>query len=506
MTSGSVAATRSRSILPALALVASGLVEAASAQAVFEPPQVVPLPIPSGFVTNPVLGDLDQDGDLDAVISAGTSSLAWVRTFVNDGSGTLTPGPVKQGYGGPIAAAMHDMDGDTLPDYLLAAENGVFVLWGSGQGRFGDNTFFSSDTSRIAAGDVGGDAVPDIVLTTPGFPGLIPARLQVWTGNASGFALVHSQQIPAISSDLDLADVDGDGLLDALVSRLDGVATWHAGDPTVGFFGPHTLPASVPATRLATGDLDGDGDIDLVLGSALPQIQPLFNDGEGGFTPGVILPAGANGASPAIADIDSDGHADIVLDGSGSGGAGQLVIWRGLGGGAFEEDVHVTAEGLPSGDHLIVAGLDGDSRLDVLTMTGGLAVYLNRTYGAGSPFLDLGFALPGSQGYPVQIASGALTAGTPFAFRLLNGLPGAPATLVLGVSAAFIPHKGGVMVPSPDFLFPGFVIDGAGAFTLSGTWPNGVPSGATGYLQWWFKDAAGPTPAAASSGLRFTTP
>lgn len=501
-----------RSILPSLVVVATTLSGAAAAQAVFEPPQSVPLRFLGVFLTNPELGDLDQDGDLDVVYTTGAGPGGNIETLVNDGSGGFTQGLIDPGFGGPQAADLHDMNGDRLPDYVLSLGTTVLVLIGDGEGGFDLGPGFTSTRppNHIEAADVNGDAIPDIVFTSPITPlFLLPATLQVWIGSSTStsYTLLESQLLAGTPTDFDLADVNGDGRLDALVTRL-GVATWHAGQAGGGFGAATPIAGTIATTRLAAGDLDADGDVDLVLGGTQPQVQTLVNDGAAGFSPGVTVPAGAGGASPAIADIDSDGIEDLVLDDTGSGGGGQLVIWRGLGGGAYEEDVHVTAGGQPGGGEMLVAHLDGDTRPDVYVLNGndGSAIYLNRTYGAGSPFLDLGFALPGSHGYPVQIASGALTAGTPFAFKLLNGLPGAPATLVLGISAAYIPHKGGVMVPSPDFLYPGFVMNGAGAFTLAGTWPNGLPSGATGYLQWWFKDAAGPTPKAATSGLRFTTP
>jgi len=89
-----------RSILPSLVLVATTLVGAASAQVVFEPPQVVPLQFPTAFLTNPELGDLDQDGDLDLVYTTGAGLGGSIETYVNDGSGLLTAGPIKENFPG----------------------------------------------------------------------------------------------------------------------------------------------------------------------------------------------------------------------------------------------------------------------------------------------------------------------------------------------------------------------------------------------------------------------
>ena len=57
------------------------------------------------------------------------------------------------------------------------------------------------------------------------------------------------------------------------------------------------------------------------------------------------------------------------------------------------------------------------------------------------------------------------------------GHPLAEATLVLGSAGLFAPFKGGTLVPTPDVLLPGIVLDGTGGFVAPFAWPAGVPSG-----------------------------
>ncbi len=474
----------------------------------FAPPQIEPLPVTGVFLTNPVLGDLDGDGDLDAIVTTGAGAGGFLQRFLNDGAGTFAPMTVIQGFPGPMAAALHDMNGDGRLDYILAFSNMTIVLWGDGAGGFEGNTTLGPNTSprRLAVGHMNGDAVPDLVVATSGAPIFgIPSRLQVWSGSGTGFALSTSLVLASDAQDLDLADLDGDGDLD-VIAPVAGVVRVHLGDGAGGLADGVALTGTVSATRLVAGDVDQDGDIDLVLGSLSPQVQVLHNDGAGAFLPGASFTAGTFGAEPALGDLDGDGLMDIVLSDSGFAFVPQLVVWRGLGGGVFEEDVHVTAPTSAAGGTLLIGDLDGDSLPDVLTGSGGLASFLNRTYGAGSPFFDLGHALPGTHGYPVQLAEGTLVGGTPYAFKLLNGLPTMPATLVLGFSQLDLPHKGGVMVPSPDLLFYGNLMDAQGAFTIAGSWPAGLPSGVSLYLQWWFADAGVANNRGATSGLRLTTP
>lgn len=121
------------------------------------------------------------------------------------------------------------------------------------------------------------------------------------------------------------------------------------------------------------------------------------------------------------------------------------------------------------------------------------------------PWCDLGNALAGTNGDPLLVGSGPLTAGSSVSIDLSNASPGAPAFVTIGFSAINAPFKGGVMVPYPDLLF-GMTIDLIGGASLAGTWPGGVPSGFTTYFQWWIADAGGPSGFAASNAISGTAP
>ncbi|GJM23095.1 MAG: hypothetical protein DHS20C15_30100 [Planctomycetota bacterium] len=119
---------------------------------------------------------------------------------------------------------------------------------------------------------------------------------------------------------------------------------------------------------------------------------------------------------------------------------------------------------------------------------------------------DLGSALGGSAGEPALDGSGALIAGTQSTIELSNALPGATARLVAGFGELNAPFRGGVMVPTPDLMFPAQIVNGAGELTLRTTWPGEVPSDFAFTMQYWIQDAGGALGWAASNGLRATTP
>jgi len=119
---------------------------------------------------------------------------------------------------------------------------------------------------------------------------------------------------------------------------------------------------------------------------------------------------------------------------------------------------------------------------------------------------DLGGALAGTPGLPALQGDGPLLAGSANALALSNAQPGAAARLIAGFGQLDANFKMGVMVPTPDLVFPAQIVNGAGEIHLATIWPGGVPSGFEFYTQYWIQDAGGAAGWAASNGLRATTP
>jgi hypothetical protein len=89
---------------------------------------------------------------------------------------------------------------------------------------------------------------------------------------------------------------------------------------------------------------------------------------------------------------------------------------------------------------------------------------------------------------------------------LSSARPSAPSWLVIGFSAASLPFKSGVLVPSPDLVLGAFPTSAGGALVLPGTWPAGLPGLVTLWFQSWIQDPAAPEGFAASNGLSCLTP
>jgi hypothetical protein len=115
-------------------------------------------------------------------------------------------------------------------------------------------------------------------------------------------------------------------------------------------------------------------------------------------------------------------------------------------------------------------------------------------------------SLAGTAGVePRLFPTGALAAGTPITLTLSDALSGAAAYFVVGLSELNATFEGGVLVPNPD-IFVVLFVGAGGGLAIADTWPAGVPSGFSMYLQYWIQDGGGPTGWSASNAIQGTTP
>jgi hypothetical protein len=123
-----------------------------------------------------MLGDLNNDGFLDAVIGNRNGGEVWF----NDGQGNLANGKQRLGRGVTNTIFVTDLDGDGDLDLFLGGDTSIRVWLNDGYGNFksGQRIKFGR-YDAMAVGDVDGDGVMDV------FAGG-PDSYQVWRGNGDG--------------------------------------------------------------------------------------------------------------------------------------------------------------------------------------------------------------------------------------------------------------------------------------------------------------------------------
>jgi hypothetical protein len=127
-----------------------------------------------------------------------------------------------------------------------------------------------------------------------------------------------------------------------------------------------------------------------------------------------------------------------------------------------------------------------------------------------TPWADLGSSFAGTFGAPNLSGSGTLQPNAPYSIVLGNALQNTTTILGVGALRWDAPFFGATVVPDINALSGGFYLqlftNGAGAFTVNGIWPVGIPSGTTVYLQYLIVDPGSVTGFALSNAISATAP
>ena len=252
-------------------------------------------------------GDFDNLNGMDFVVVNYSDND--VRVFTNNGSGTFTSADYAVGTGA-IDAAVADLNGDGYLDIAVQNRNVTYasILLNDGDGTFTASGTISNTTNmdRIFAADIDGDEDIDLAM---GGAGMV---LFTALNNGDGtFATATNTGIA--SYDAEFVDLDGDDMLDLVVSD-DGSneVSVHINSGT-GSFGTATNYTVADARELSIVDYNGDGDMDIVAVSySGGYAQVLENGGSGTFTSGQTFELGSNPVNQSVADLDEDGHQDFV--------------------------------------------------------------------------------------------------------------------------------------------------------------------------------------------------
>jgi hypothetical protein len=310
--------------------------------------------LPGTSSTDVDLVDVDADGDLDLFVAEGTDSPAPRpnRLLLNDGSGVfgdvsathLPPGPPANS----TKADFGDLDGDGDVDAIVANLGPEQLLLNDGSGRFVDGSgqlppappLFEDITADARSADIDGDGDLDVLLSNENPFNPSPsggAQNRVWINDGSAtFTDETPTRLPAATDQTAVmlpGDIDGDEDLDVVVlNRGRDVVLVNDGD---GAFTDETA-ARFPVTSDSSrggglADLDGDGDVDLVVGNSRNEPVAMYRN-QGGFFGAAefqIAPLpGETISGLELVDLDGDGDLDIYLP-----NAGPFIAGHGFDGG-----------------------------------------------------------------------------------------------------------------------------------------------------------------------------
>jgi hypothetical protein len=272
-----------------------------------------------------VTGDINNDGIPDLLVPVNGTVVA----YLGNGNGTFTLASTTSTPSGGFLV-LGDFNHDGKLDF---ATSGNLIALGNGNGTFKTPTAIMPSPpdafSGIAVGDINNDGWPDLVLTSAIFP--IDANVVVLLNNQKGGFTQVPTSFGALTHEPILADLNGDGNLDLILSQSGLLFT----DPSI--YGASVFPGNgaggftfsqtvggqtLNPTLNLVADFNGDG---------IPDILELENDtlgiylGEGNATyaapigigtgpfPGSLVVENLHGQSP------SAGLPDIVVPDTSGG-------------------------------------------------------------------------------------------------------------------------------------------------------------------------------------------
>jgi FG-GAP-like repeat/FG-GAP repeat len=356
----------------------------------FAAPVYYPVPLQE-VVGEVALSDFDFDGDLDAfaTIRGSFDQMTKIKVWRNNGNGTFSA-PIEFPTGqGPAGIVIADFTGDGKPDVITANYGGSSIsilrhngLIGAAAGFLPPVSFNAiNHAEKIAAGDVNGDGILDVVVgELVGIGPLATLAVMINTGDGNFAAPVIYDAAPGGrfgSTAVALADLDNDGDLDLIGGGLYSNGSVDNGALTIrrnngsGTFGSAEIilfanPNFIPNPKeISTGFINGDGFPDIVAavpsGRAIEGFVVVNSNGSGGFNTPVYYEASQQTFDVAIVDLDGDGDGDVITVANSSAA---VTVHENLGNGSFP--VLPRYEVASLSDAVESADIDNDGDIDIV--------------------------------------------------------------------------------------------------------------------------------------------
>lgn len=329
---------------------------------------------------NIATADLDDDGDLDLVISNARygQSAGEIAVLFNDGSGAFETQVTYMHVPQATDLELGDLNGDSHIDIAFSGVGLFTIMLNDGSGGFSDPAYINLGTNSrsMVMGDMDGDQDLDFATAN-----INSENISVLVNDGAGNFTEQTYNAGFSPDKIFIGDVDGDQDLDVGVKNQGfPYITILTNDGDASFFISNIFLAPETAQIIFVDDFDGDSDLDIFDGKSWH-----LNSGGGTFGPSIPVLFGTADVN-LYADLNSDGNSDFLYSVWGLNSIDNFAVAKGNGNGTYDTGTFFQGdEEIRPSDQMISVDLNGDMFPDIVQVNpfdGIVAFQLND--GSGS--------------------------------------------------------------------------------------------------------------------------
>ena len=337
----------------------------------FGEPQLVDLDLGvdaiESYPVEVLVADLNDDEYIDLLVYHSRELLALAGT--QDGEFTALDSIFVDNLRQVVPANNADGTAGVLVyDWYSDDMNLLFHPW-NGRSFGAQQAHVAPPQGALGSGDLDGDGIADAIVA--GRDELLDDGIDVYTFMNIGGGAVVSEASPNLvdsiaPTGIETADLDGDGLLDVVMtvddhdydrieSPVTGAVVLLRGDGAGAFLTQSTTEFQYAPREALVGDFNGSDGLDVLVRDGSDDLHVAFNDGAGALSPEPL--AAESYGLLAVGHVNDDLRNDALV------GTSQIFALIGQPRGSFD---WVELDGGHLDDRATLADVDGDGFDDVI--------------------------------------------------------------------------------------------------------------------------------------------